>query len=67
MSVSLRAGATVEASTAASVASERGGEFAHAVGTSKQFAQMVKHAIADAAADVVTMPDYLAAMDRENT
>lgn len=67
MSVSLHAGATVEASTAASVASERGGEYAHAMGTSKQFAQMVTYAIADAAADAATMPDYLAAMDRENS
>lgn len=65
MSVSLHAGATVEAATAASVASERGGEYAHAVGTSKQFAQMVKHAIDDAAADAATMPDFLAVMDRE--
>lgn len=67
MSVCLHAGATVEAATAASVASERGGEYAHAVGTSKQFAQMVQHSIDDAAADAATRPDYLAAMDREST
>jgi hypothetical protein len=67
MSVSLHTGATKEAATAANVAAERGGEYAHSVGTSKQFAQMVKHAIDDAAVDATTMPEYLAAMNRENT
>lgn len=67
MSVSLHTGATKEAAAAADVAAECGGEYAHSVGTSKQFAQMVKHAIDDAAADATTMPDYLAAMDHENT
>ena len=49
MSVSLHIGATNEVATAAEVAATCGGEYAHAVGTSKQFAQMVTHAIADAA------------------
>lgn len=67
MSVSLHAGATTEASTAANIASERGGEYAHAVDTHKQFARMVELAIADAAAVEATMPDYQAAMARENS
>ncbi|MDK6080570.1 hypothetical protein [Massilia varians] len=62
MSVSLHVGATPEASTAADVASERGGEYAHGVDTSKQFTEMVGCALADQ----TTMPDYLAALEREN-
>lgn len=63
VSVSLHAGASAEVSTAADVASERGGEYAHAVETSKQFSAMVANALADQA----IMPDYIAAMDRENS
>lgn len=67
MSVSLHTGATKEAATAADVAAERGGEYAHAVDTHKKFARMVELAIADAADDEATMPDYQAAMARENS
>ena len=49
MSVSLHTGATEEAATAADVAAERGGEYAHAVDTHKKFARMVELAIDDAA------------------
>lgn len=49
MSVSLHAGATEDAATAAEVAAERGGEYAHAVDTHTKFARMVELAIADAA------------------
>ncbi|MYM36685.1 hypothetical protein GTP38_20345 [Duganella sp. FT94W] len=66
MTVSLHAGATDEVATAADVAATCGGEYAHAVGTSKQFAQMVAGAIAEAEVDAETIEEYQAAMDREN-
>ncbi|MEM8515208.1 NADPH:quinone reductase-like Zn-dependent oxidoreductase [Massilia sp. MP_M2] len=62
VSVSLHAGTSAVVSTAADVASERGGEYAHAVETNKQFSAMVANALADQA----IMPDYIAAMGREN-
>lgn len=62
ISVSLHAGTSAVVSTAADVASERGGEYAHAVETNKQFSAMVANALADQA----IMPDYIAAMGREN-
>lgn len=63
--MSLHTGTTDEVATAADVAAMCGGEYAHVVGTSKQFAQMVTSAIANAAVDAETMKEYQAAMDRE--
>ena len=48
MSVSMHVGETNTISVAADVAAGCGGEFAHAVGTEKQFLQMVEYAILDA-------------------
>lgn len=58
MTVSLHAGATIEASTAADKASECGGEYAHAADTHKQFARKVELAIADAADAEATIPEF---------
>lgn len=57
-SVNLHAGATAEASTGAVIASECGGEYAHAVETHQQFARKVELAIADAADVEATITEF---------
>lgn len=64
--VSLHAGDTAMSVVAAGVALEHGGTFAHSVETCDQFSKLVKQEMAEAAADMETMDDYMNAMDREN-
>lgn len=56
--VSLHAGVTAEASTAAVIASECSGESVHAADTHNQFAQKLEIAIADAADVEATIPEF---------